>query len=50
MVDYANQYHPIVSFAVDSYAWMSTNHLKLPTNLSHKLAFHYIGPFFRVIE
>ena len=49
MADYANRYHCEVTFAVDSYAWLSTDHLKLPTNLSQKLASHYVGPF-KVIE
>ena len=49
MADYANQYCCEVTFAADSYAWLSTDHLKLPTNLSQKLASRYIGPF-KVIE
>ena len=49
MADYANQHCCEVTFAVDSYAWLSTDHLKLPTNLSQKLASHYVGPF-KVIE
>ena len=31
--DYANQHCCKITFAVDSYAWLSTDHLKLPTNL-----------------
>ena len=34
---------------MDLYTWLSTDHLKLPTNLSQKLASHYISPF-KVIE
>ena len=49
MADYANQHCCEVTFAVDSYAWLSTDHLKLPTNLSRKLASRYVGPF-KVIE
>ena len=49
MANYANQHHFEVTFAVESYAWLSTDHLKLPTNLSWKLASHYFGPF-KVIE
>ena len=49
MVDYTNQYCRIVTFAVESYVWLSTDHLKLPTNLSHKLTSCYIS-LFKVIE
>ena len=49
MAGYANQYCCEVAFAVDSYAWLSPDHLKLPTNLSWKLASHYFSPF-KVIE
>ena len=49
MADYANRHHCEVTFAVDSYVWLSTDHLKLPTNLSGKLASRYVGPF-KVIE
>ena len=49
MVDYANQYHCKVTFAVDSYAWLSTDHLELPMNLLWKLASHYIC-YFKVID
>ena len=49
MADYTNQHCCEVTFAVDSYARLSTHHLKLSTNLSCKLASHYIGPF-KVIE
>ena len=45
IADYANLHHREVTFAVDSYAWLSTDHLKLPTNLSWKLASCYVGPF-----
>ena len=34
---------------MDSYVWLSTDHLKLPTNLSHKYASRYFSPF-KVIE
>ena len=34
---------------MDSNAWLSTNHLKLTTSLSQKLASHYIG-LFKVID
>ena len=44
MADYANQYREI-TFAVDLYTWLSTDHLKLPTNLSRKLASRYVSPF-----
>ena len=49
MAYYANQHCHEVTFAVDSYARLSADHLKLPTNLSRKLASSYIGPF-KVIE
>ena len=45
MADYTNQHHCEFTFAVDSYAWLSTYHLKLPVTLSWKLASRYIGPF-----
>ena len=45
MADYANQHCFEVTFAVESYAWLSTDHLKLPINLSQKLASRYVGPF-----
>ena len=49
MAEYANQYHHSTIFAVDSYAWLSSDHLKLPITLSWKLASCYIGSF-RIIE
>ena len=49
MEEYANQDCHEVTFAMDSYALLYTDHLKLPTNLSWKLASRYIGPF-KVIE
>ena len=49
MSDYANWHHCKVVFAVDSFAWFSTDHLKLPTHLSWKLASCYVGPF-KVID
>ena len=49
MAAYAKQYHRKVTFSVDPNAWLSTDHLKLLTNLSQKLASHYVGPF-NVIE
>ena len=49
MANYANQHHCEVTFVVDSYACLSTDHLKLPTDLSRKLAFRYVGPF-KVID
>ena len=30
---------------VGGYAWLATDHLKLPSALSRKLALHFIGPF-----
>ena len=45
MVDYTNQHCHEVTFAMDSYSWLSTNHFKLPRSLSQKLTFHYVGPF-----
>ena len=50
MADYANQHRREVTFAVDSYAWLSTDHLKLPTNLFRKLASCYVGNFKIYIE
>ena len=49
MADYANQYCHEATFAVELYAWLSTDHLKLPTNLSQKPACCYVGSF-KVIE
>ena len=49
LADYTNQHHHEVTFAVESYAWLSTDQLKLPMNLSWKLASHYVGPL-KIIE
>ena len=49
MVDYAGRYYCNITCAVESYAGLSTNHLKLSMNLTQKLASHYIGPF-KVID
>ena len=49
IADYANQHRCEATFIVDSYVWLSTDHLKLPKDLSRKLASHYIGPF-KVID
>ena len=49
MADYDNRHCYEVTFDVDSYAWLSTNHLKLLTNLFRKLASSYVGPF-KVVE
>ena len=45
MADYADQYHHEVTFAMNSYVWLSTDHLKLTINLAWKLASLYVGPF-----
>ena len=45
MVDYANQSRQAVDVTVDSFAWLSTAHLRLPAKLSWKLAARWAGPF-----
>ena len=49
MVIYTNQHCFEITFTVDSYAWLSTDHLKLPTTLAQKLASHYVSPL-KMIE
>ena len=49
MADYDNQNFHEVTFAVESYAWLSTDRLKLPKNLSRQLTSRYIG-YFKVID
>ena len=45
IVDYANRHCCKVTFAVDSYAWLFTDHFKLTMTLYWKLVSHYVGPF-----
>ena len=45
MAGFANQHYCEITFIVDWYTWLSTNHLKLPMTQSWKLAYHYVVPF-----
>ena len=49
IVDCASRHFCDVTFAVESYAWLSTVHLKIPMTLSQKLASRYAGPL-KIIE
>ena len=41
----ANRHRRDVAIVVGGHAWLSTEHLKIPPPLSHKLAARYVGPF-----
>ena len=49
MADYANRSCRAVDMTVDSFAWLSTAHLRLSAKLSRKLAARWAGPF-RVVS
>ena len=45
MAKHANQHHRPADVVVGSYAWLSTEHLKLAPGLSRKLAAKFVEPF-----
>ena len=45
MATQANKHRRIVPFREGSYVWLSTEHLRLPSGLSRKLASKFVGPF-----
>ena len=45
MAKHANWRHRPADVVVGGYAWLSTEHLKLPPGLSRKLAAKFVGPF-----
>ena len=48
MARHANQRRRPADVVIGSYAWLSTEHLKLAPGLSRKLAAKFIGPFWVV--
>ena len=49
MAQSANRHRRTAEIRVGEYAWLSTDHLKLPQRLTRKLAPRFVGPF-KVIE
>ena len=45
MAQNANRHCCDVAIVIGGHAWLSTEHLKIPPPLSHKLAAWYVGPF-----
>ena len=45
MAKHANRRRRPADVVVGSYAWLSTEHLKLAPGLSRKLAAKFVGPF-----
>ena len=45
MANHANWHCRPANIVVGGYAWISTEHFKLPPGLSHKLAAKSVGPF-----
>ena len=45
MLRHANRRRRDVAIVPGAFAWLSTEHLKLPSSLSRKLAARFAGPF-----
>ena len=45
MAQYANRSWHTLSYAVGDYVWLFSKHLSFPSQLSHKLAAKFVGPY-----